>query len=177
MNMIKWVAMGGVAAILCGCAGSAASSGVQVSSQSATVYPAIPATSCRVSSHPPLGKYIVIAQLTATADIGETADHLLHRLQQQGASLGAEYVMVMTVSDKTYITPENSEVADNPYLSNEASFFNTASPAATGYNNVNGVGTAEAEQEVITAEALKITSGTNKPNKALPSNLWQVRTN
>ena len=171
MNMIKWIFTGAMAAILCSCATD--NTGIQVASQSATQYAPVPVAKCRVSSHPPKGQYVVIAQLTAYADIGETPTHLLNRLQQQGAALGADYVMVMSVSDKTYITPKDENVMDNAYLSQEASFFNTASPSATGYNNVNDMNGAP-QREVITAEALKITSGTNAPNKALPSNLWQM---
>jgi len=172
--------VGATAALLCACADSgSATMGVQISSQSATPYPAVPMNACRVSSRPPLGNYVVIAQLKATARQGETATHVLQRLQAEGAALGSTYVMVTSVTDKTFINAQNSEVADNPYLSQENSFFDTASPDNLAYNhelhNVNG--TSVTERAVITAQALKITSGSNKPNKALPSNVWQERTN
>jgi len=173
--------------VLTACAGAGGSS-MQVSPVASTTYPAVPTGACRVSSHQPLGKYIVIANLSATAQPGESATHLLNRLQAQGAALGSTYVMVTSVTDKTFVNPVNSEIADNPYLSQENSFFNTASPQSTaynhefdnggGYNSGNDMGSSGGSaQEVITAQALKITSGSNKPNKALPSNVWQERTN
>lgn len=164
--------------------------GMEVSTVSSATYPAVPTNACRVSSRPPKGTYVVIANLSATAQVGESATHLLHRLQAQGAALGSTYVMVTSVTDKKYVNPENSEIADNPYLSQENAFFNTASPqsvaynhefdnpasGAVGYQSVNDIGSSSSTlmQEVVTAQALKITSGTNKPNKALPSNLWQM---
>ena len=178
-NMIKWVVTGVATALLCACADSGSSStmGVQISSQSATSYPPVSMNACRVSSHPPLGTYVVIAQLKATARPNETSTHVLQRLQAQGAAVGSTYVMVTSVTDKTFITPQNSEVADNPYLSQENSFFDTASPYDLAYNHELNNGTQQSTRAVITAEALKITSGSNKPNKALPSNVWQERTN
>ena len=60
------------------------------------------------------------------------------------------------------------------YLNSERGFFSTASPDATGYNNVNSVGSATYQREVVKAQALKITSGSNAPNKKAPSMLWQM---
>jgi hypothetical protein len=177
MNMIRWVMTGATAALLCACAGSAASSGVQVASQTSMQYAPVPVTACRISSYPPKGKYLVIANLTTAAQIGETPTQLLNRLQMQGAELGATYVMVTSISDRKFVTPDMVDVDNNTYLNTEAQFFDTAQPTATGYNNVNGVGTPNTVQEVITAQALKITAGNNKPNKKAPSNLWQMRSN
>ena len=138
MNITKWVMTGMTAAILCGCASDGSSSEVQVSSPSATAYPAVPITACRVSSYPPKGTYTVIAQLKATGQVGENPTQLLTRLQKQGAAMGATYVMVTSVTDKKFINPTNSEVLDNPYLSQENSFFNTASPDTVTYNHELG---------------------------------------
>ncbi len=87
--------------------------------------------------------------------------------------MGADYVMVTSVSDKKYISDQY--IDNNTYLDPEAQFFDTAQPAAVGYNNVNGVGTSTPMEEIVTAQALKITSGSNKPNKKAPSNLSQLR--
>ena len=173
MNLMKWGMVGAVAIFLSACASSDKSSDVQVSSQSATAYPPVAPEACHVSSHPPLGQYVVIASLSTAAQVGETPTHLLNRLQKQGAALGADYVMVTSVSDKKYVSDEL--IDNNTYLDPEAQFFNTAQPAAVGYNNVNGVGTSNPVEEVIMAQALKITSGSNKPNKKAPSNLSQLR--
>jgi len=159
----KWVMVGAAVAILSACAGPGGNN-VQVSPVASTTYPAVPAGACHVSSYPPKGKYVVIANLTITGQPGESATHLLHRLQAQGASMGATYVMVTSISDKTFLTPKNMEVDDNAYLSQIDSFNSTASD-----NSNSGTPT-----EVVSAQALKITSGSNKPNKALPSNVWQV---
>jgi hypothetical protein len=176
MNIIKWAVTGITVVLLCSCA-TDDTNAVQVTSQSATPYPAVPVSSCRVSSHPPKGQYIVIANLSATAQVGETPTQLLNSLQQQGAALGANYVMVMTVSDQKFVTPNMVDVDNNTYLNTEQQFFDTASPGAVGYNNVNNVGSGNTVEEVITAKALKITSGSNAPNKKAPSNLWQMRSN
>jgi hypothetical protein len=110
--------------------------------------------------------------LKATGQVGETATQVLNRLQAQGAALGSTYVMVTSVSDKTFVTPQNSEIADNnPYLVQESSFFGTANSDAMLTTH------EQATAPVVTAEALKITSGSNKPNKKAPSNLWQLRAN
>jgi hypothetical protein len=166
MIKIKWMLVGMTAALLCGCASDGSPGDVQVSSQSATPLPAVPTSACRVSSHPPMGTYTVIAQMTATGQVNESSSQLLARLQKQGAALGSTYVMVTSVSDKNFINPENSEVISNPYLSQEASFYSTAIPGGAPQSAV---------LPVVTAEALKITSGSNKPNKGAPSNLWQNR--
>ncbi len=155
--------MGAAATILSACAGSGGN-GMQVSSVASTTYPAVPQSACHVSSYPPKGTYVVIANLTATGQPGESATQLLQRLQAEGASLGATYVMVTSVSDKTFFTPKNTEVNDNAYLSQINSFNSTAS-----FNSNSGTSVP-----VATAQALKITSGSNKPNKAVPSNVWQV---
>ena len=178
MKHINWVFIGAAAALLCACAsgGGHANSGIEVDSQTATEYPAVANNACRVSSYPPKGTYVVIAQLKATGQPGESSTQVLHRLQQQGAALGSTYVMVTSVSDKTFVNPQTSEIDDNPYLSQENSFFNTASPDGVTYNHEFDTPPV-ASAPVITAQALKITSGTNKPNKAAPSNLWQLRAN
>jgi len=165
MNKINWMAMGMAAALLCACASDGSSGDVEVSSQAATPYAAVPTNTCRVSSYPPKGSYKVIAQLKATGQVGESSSQLINRLQKQGAALGATYVMITSVSDKTFINPDNSEVLSNPYLSQESSFFSTSSPSIP----------QSAVLPVVTAEALKITAGSNKPNKGAPSNLWQQR--
>ncbi len=174
MNMSKWVMVGVTAMVLSACAGDSGSSstmGVQISAQSATPYPAVPTNACRVSSHPPQGTYVVIAQMKATGQAGETSTQVLNRLQAQGAAMGSTYVMVTSVSDKTFVTPQNSEIADNnPYLIQESSFFGTANSDAILTH-------PQATAPVVTAEALKITSGSDKPNKKAPSNLWQLRAN
>jgi len=173
MKTIKWAAIGAVAAVLSACATSA-DYGVQVTPQASTQYAEIPVSQVRVSSYPPKGKYTVIATLTTDEQIGETATHLLNRLRQKGAELGANYVMVTSVADQKFLTPADVEVDDNQYLNPVAQFNDTASPAAAGYSTVNGVGSGQPMHEVITAKALKITSGSNKPDKSQSSNVWQV---
>ena len=69
MSKIKWMLMGMTAAFLGGCASDGSPGDVQVSSPSATTYPAVPVNACRVSSYPPKGQYVVIAQLTATGQV------------------------------------------------------------------------------------------------------------
>ena len=173
MNKIKWVFLGVTATALMSCATSA-DYGVQVTPQTSAQYATVPVSACRVSSYPPKGQYIVIANLTTDAQVGESSTHLLNRLQQKGAELGANYVMVMSISDQTFLRPSDVDVDDNQYLNPVAQFNDTASPAASGYTNINGVGSNQPVHEVITAQALKITSGSNKPNKKLPSNVWQM---
>jgi hypothetical protein len=171
--MLKWAMAGAAAILLSACASSDKSLGVQVSSKAATTYPPVAPSACRISSHPPQGQYVVIASLSTAQRINETPSHLLNRLQKQGAAMGADYVMVTSVSDKKYISDQY--IDNNTYLDPEAQFFDTAQPAAVGYNNVNGVGTSTPMEEIVTAQALKITSGSNKPNKKAPSNLSQLR--
>ena len=173
MNIMRWAVVGVAVILFSACSSSDKSLGVQVSSQAATTYPPVAPTACHISSYPPKGQYVVIASLSTAAQINETPSHLLNRLQKQGAAMGADYVMVTSVSDKKYLS--NEMVDNNTYLDPEAEFFNTAQPAAIGYNNINGVGTSTPMEEVITAQALKITSGSNKPNKKAPSNLSQLR--
>ncbi len=172
-NMLKWAMIGAAAILVTACAGSAKSSGVQVSSQSATAYPPVAPSACHISSYPPKGQYIVIASLSTAQQINETPSHLLNRLLKQGAAMGADYVMVTSVSDKKFASDDF--IDNNTYLDPDAQFFNTAQPAAVGYNNVNGVGTSTPLEEIVTAQALKITSGSNKPNKKAPSCLAQLR--
>jgi len=173
MTRIKGLALTATTFVLLSCATSA-DYGVQVTPQTSTQYATVPISACRISSYPPQGQYIVIANLTTDAQIGETSTHLLNRLQQKGAELGANYVMVTSVSDQTFVKPGDVDIDDNQYLNPLAEFNDTASPAASGYTNVNGVGSGQPVHEVITAQALRITSGTNKPNKKLPSNVWQM---
>ncbi len=164
--------MGAAVAMFSSCATSA-DYGVQVTPQTSAQYAEIPISKCRISSYPPKGQYTVIANLTTDAQIGESATHLMNRLQQKGAELGANYVMVTSVSDQTFLRPSDVEVDDNQYLNPIAQFNDTASPAAAGYTNVNGVGSGQPVHEVITAKALRVT-GNNKPDKTKPSNVWQM---
>ena len=173
MKKINWVFIAAVSTTLMSCATSA-DYGVQVTPQTSTQYATVPVSACRVSSYPPKGQYIVLANLTTDAQIGESPTHMLNRLQQKGAELGANYVMVTSIADKTFLTPADVDVDDNQYLNPMSDFNNSASPAASGYTNINGVGSGQPVHEVITAQALKITSGSNKPNKKLPSNVWQM---
>jgi len=173
MTPIKWVFLAAMTSILLSCSTSA-DYGVQVSNQASTQYATIPVSQCRISSYPPKGKYVVIATLTTDAQVGETPTHLLNRVQQKGAELGANYVMVTSVADQKFIAPGDVDAEDNTYLSPLAQFNDTVSPAAVGYSSVNGVGSGQPMHEVITAQALRITSGSNKPNKSLPSNVWQM---
>ena len=173
MKIIKWAVMGAVVATFSSCATSA-DYGVRVTPQTSMQYAEVPISQCRISSYPPKGQYIVLADLTTDAQIGETPTHLMNRLQQKGAELGANYVMVTSISDQTFLRPSDVEVDDNQYLNPIAQFNDTASPAAAGYTNVNGVGSGQPMHEVITAKALKITSGSNKPDKTKPSNVWQL---
>lgn len=165
MNMAKWVFVAALAVSLCSCTGEEGA-GVQVVSQSATPYPPVPVAHVNVSSHPPKGTYKVIAQLSVTADVGETPDQLIQSLKQKGAALGADYVLVISVSDKTFITAQNLD-NDNPYLVTQSNFYSTA-------GTPNYVTAGSDMREVLTAQALKITSGSNVPNKAAPSKLWQM---
>ncbi|MCE0521874.1 MAG: hypothetical protein LV480_03075 [Methylacidiphilales bacterium] len=164
MNSIKWIFLGAVGAILCACAGS----GTQADSAELTAppYPSTAPANVNISSHPPKGTYIVIARLTINVRQGETAGHALKRLQQKGADVGADYVMVTSISDKTFITPQNLDTQVNPYISSINSFYSTANSTDPGYSQTY-------MREVIKAQALKITSGSNAPNDAAPSKLWQ----
>ena len=170
---IKGVCLAAMTSVLLSCATSA-DYGVQVTPQTSTQYAEIPISKCRISSYPPKGSYIVLANLTTDAQVGETPTHLMNRIQQKGAELGANYVMVTSVADQTFLRPSDVEVDDNQYLNPIAQFNDTASPAAAGYSNVNGVGSGQPVHEVITAKALRITSGSNKPDKTKPSNVWQM---
>lgn len=173
MHAMRTLLTAAAVATLCSCA---ASSGVRVTPQ-AGQYAPVPVNNVHISSHPPQGKYVVLAQLSADAEINETPDHLLYRLKESAAKLGADYVMVTSVADKTYLTPQNldGESGENPYIAFDRAWSSNASPDATGYNNVNSVGSPNYQREVITGQALKMTSGTNTPDKSKPSRLWQLQ--
>jgi len=164
INTISFACAVAISTLLCSCAGS--TNGVNITPQSTVQYAPVPVANVRVSSHPPKGQYTVIALLTIDAQIGETPTHVLKRLQQTGASIGADYVMVTSVGDRTYLTPQTVD-DQNVYLDTQRDFDSTAGSSqvyATTYM-----------REIIKGQALKMTSGSNVPNKAAPSMLWQVR--
>ncbi len=165
MNLAKWVGLGALSVALCSCASTDA--GVSITSQSSTTYAPVPVNAVHVSSHPPKGKYIVIASLTANVQPNETPSHVLQRMQDSAASIGADYVLVTSVADKTYLTPQNLSPTDSPYTATQRDFFSTADSPGDNY-------VPNYTREIITGQALKITSGSNKPNKAAPSMLWQI---
>ncbi len=166
-TLFRWGCAAALSVLLCSCAGSG--SGIKIMPQTAVQYPPVPVAGCRVSSHPPKGTYTVIAFVTIDAHIGESATHLLQRLQSASASLGADYVMVTSVSDRTFLTPQNVD-SDNIYLADARNFDSTAGSeyAAPPDAQTN-------LREIIQGQALKITSGSNAPNKKAPSMLWQIR--
>ena len=157
----KWALSGAAALLLCSCA----STDMNVVSQTSNTYAPTPVSHVYVSSHPPKGQYIVIASLTTSVQQNETPTHLINRLRQEGASLGADYVLMTSVTDKTFLTPQNDDVGGNIYLATQRNFDSTA-------NSGNNVG-IDYTREIVRAQVLKMTSGSNKPNKAAPSLLWQ----
>lgn len=158
---------------------SGCGSDVSVMMETESVPAAVPESHVVVSSHPPLGTYRVLAELSTEQRDGENVVEFKKRLQESGAKIGADYVMITSGSDNSYIAPAVS----NTYSS--ANGFATAYPnydgSATAYGTAFGDSTTYSTpahtyvRTSVVAKALKMLSGINQPNMKVPSNLSKSR--
>jgi hypothetical protein len=146
---------------------------IDVMSETSQKYAPISPDSVRVSTHPPQGTYKIIATFEAESmHRGESTIHFSKRLQEKAAEIGADYVLVVEQHHNHYIAPA---VADT-YTTENA--YATAYPNADGSASATGYGTADSTSfytpahpystTVVTAKALKITSGSNQPDLDKP---------
>jgi len=153
---------------LSGCA-----SPIDVMSQTTQVYPSVPVGHVRVSTRPPRGQYQVIALISAESEKGgESTVHFSRRLQEKGAALGADYILIIEQHSNHYIAPATGETfsTENAYA--------TAYPNADGSVSATGYGTTDSSSfylpahpyatTSVTAKALRMISGTNEPDMSQP---------
>lgn len=161
--------------LLCGCGGT----GIDMVMQSQAQYAALPPNQVRVSSHPPKGQYQLLALMSLNAEANDTPASAIAKFQRQGASIGANYVWIVSGQDQTYIAPAIS----NTYSTANASGVGVAS--YDGYGNVVVAAAGSATEDsastympshnyvrtLLNAKALRIVSGNNEPDMSARSSL------
>ena len=146
---------------------------IDVMPETTEQYAPVPLGHVRVSTHPPEGQYKVIAEISARTEAGESVVHFNRRMQEKGAALGGDYILLCIIHTDHYIAPATEDTFST------GSAYATAYPNADGSASATGYGSSNSTsfytpahaflRHTVMAKVLKITSGTNEPDMKKPS--------